>query len=803
MQIRLPNAAEPASSYGAPVQYFTGREPSRQLLARLLATKPKVPVPLVVFHGSSGVGKSALGWRVLAELRGELPEGSAPWFSPAHPCPAVRLDLTHEALTHDPIQALQELRDGLKVECPRFDLALAWLRRKLEAGDGPALWRTEAEALASEAVDGLEDAAPDDLPSAHPARFATTRLAGVLRGTKLGEWFQTKEGCSDFVALRELSPATFSYRFLLERLADDLHKNLPSVSERACRLVVILDSFERIRELSSESAAHEGWVRELYECLGAFTLILVLSRSPLRWAEHDKDWGRAAICEQHALEGLSATEAHAYLQKYGVDDPALREKIQNASADKPGVSLPLSLGLGAQLALEAPLELPDSNVTTEVLLERLLGALPADKRKLVEQLALTPRFDHEAFLACTILASRWEWLLELGFIHPIKDGWYRVSAPVQELIRQRWRQRSGALVSEQEAWLKHWQSRIKTDTDAFSSLTWYHLWCLSPDEALVRWKKLVERERSAGQCRSHIELLAWWEPLHLEIRDPSVLVEAEALAALGTEIALLRTGSAQDNLIRSARCHRRALSGVSEAKAPRLWAMIQSQLGDACTHLKVGDRAQNLARAASCYEGALRVYTRLELSLDAAQTRSRLGGVYADLPTGDRRENLVRAIACHQAALHTYTEEKFPEEWAFVQSQLGRAYSQFPEGEGDREINLARARSCYQAAARIFTQDSHPIEWATLQEHVSLMEWLSGKKDEAKQLLKIALEVFQRLGAQERVEQVEMTLQLWEPQQTTARLHRRPPIKLFLALMVPLAFMLWGALQLILSHQAP
>ena len=789
MQIRLPNAAPSSESEGSLLRHFVGRQAQRERFQKLLAMPSGSALPLVVVHGATGSGKSLLGRRILTELNGALPDRIAPWFPCELRCPAVLLDLRQEALVHDPLCALQALRDSLEIECPRFDLAMAWRHRLQEQGGGPGLWRTEAEALAAEAVEELADYGPDELPSAQPARFATTRLAGLLRGTKLGEWLQSREGGDDFLVLRELPVSAFSYRLVLERLADDLHKNLPKRTSGACRLLVVLDAFERT------NGREDAWVRELYECLAPFSLILVLGRERLDWAKHDSDWGKAKVCEQHPLSGLSADDAEHFLTLSGVDSDTLRGSLC-ALCQQGQTYDPQALGLCADMARtlspKALSELPTTATPFAALLEHFLRALPHDDRGLIEQLALVPHFDREAVRACTMLASRWDWLQALSFLEPVELDWYTFSAPVQEVVRAQKTRKE----SEHETWERHWQGRSKRDTDRFAALAWYHAWCRKPEEALKLWKVLAERERSAEQRRGHAELLAWWELTGLERRKPTKTVEVEALSALGVEVGLSQLGAASQR--RAIWCQKAALNAVDEKKSPQLWAAIQNHLGDAYTRLQDGDRNQNRARAVACYESALRIYTKLELPQQATTVRGRLGGAYLELAHGSRKENLTRAISCHQASLRIYTPEKFPQEWAAAQSDMGYAYTELPSG--NRDANLAQARAYYEAASRIYTEESHPIEWAVLQERISVLEWLQGRKDEARLLLERALEIFQNHGDLERIEHAQNTLQLWEPTPTSPVHRPKPQVAIFLALMIPVAFALWGAIQFLLGR---
>ena len=115
----MPRSLASGRSPSQELRHFTNRDHERCVLGRLLALPPGQPLPVVMFYGVGGTGKSWLLRRLRADWLSELPSalldldpqsGGAPYHT-------------------DYSRALAELRRQLaSVECPRFDLAYSWLR---------------------------------------------------------------------------------------------------------------------------------------------------------------------------------------------------------------------------------------------------------------------------------------------------------------------------------------------------------------------------------------------------------------------------------------------------------------------------------------------------------------------------------------------------------------------------------------------------------------------------------------------------------------------------------------------------
>lgn len=186
---------------------------------------------MVHFYGVGGAGKIQL----LLQLRED---------ARAAGLPAAYLNLEVHPWS-DPALKLARIARELGVECPRFDLALAWVRyREGEDHQSPEFWGSH------------------------------TRLGGT---------------------------------FLLE-LLEALGEGLAERGE-GCRAVLFLDSFEALRgglnAAATESAAY--WVHDLCVWNGRLgpLLVVVAGRDRLRWSTWDSDWAREEWLEQRLVGGLS------------------------------------------------------------------------------------------------------------------------------------------------------------------------------------------------------------------------------------------------------------------------------------------------------------------------------------------------------------------------------------------------------------------------------------------------------------------------------------------------------------------
>jgi CHAT domain-containing protein len=156
---------------------------------------------------------------------------------------------------------------------------------------------------------------------------------------------------------------------------------------------------------------------------------------------------------------------------------------------------------------------------------------------------------------------------------------------------------------------------------------------------------------------------------------------------------------------------RQALTLVTRATHPRLWAALNVELGNSLVQNPRGERGENLEQAIALYQQALAVITREAMPVEWATTMMNLATAYYSRIRGDRAQNLEEAIAAYRQALEVRTREAMPVEWATTMMNLATAY--YSRIRGDRAQNLEEAIAAYRQALEVRTREAMPVEWAT------------------------------------------------------------------------------------------
>jgi hypothetical protein len=126
----MPRPIGTISTPSQELRHFTNRKKERDVVRDLLEKPAGQPLPVVMFFGVGGTGKSWLLRKLRAELPPEMPSALLD-FEPSSGGTPYHTDQS---------RALAELRRQLAdVECPRFDLAYSWLRFQGEMKDEPLL----------------------------------------------------------------------------------------------------------------------------------------------------------------------------------------------------------------------------------------------------------------------------------------------------------------------------------------------------------------------------------------------------------------------------------------------------------------------------------------------------------------------------------------------------------------------------------------------------------------------------------------------------------------------------------------
>ncbi|MEO0644632.1 MAG: CHAT domain-containing tetratricopeptide repeat protein [Cyanobacteria bacterium J06650_10] len=161
-----------------------------------------------------------------------------------------------------------------------------------------------------------------------------------------------------------------------------------------------------------------------------------------------------------------------------------------------------------------------------------------------------------------------------------------------------------------------------------------------------------------------------------------------------------------------------ALEVFTEESFPWAWASVKNNLGNAYSERVRGEREENLEFAIHCYFRALKIRTQQAFPFDWADTQNNLGQVYSNRIYGERAKNLEAAIHCFLSSLQIHTREDSPFTWAQVQNNLGVAY--LYRIYGQTADNLEVAIHSFLAALQIHTRDSTPIDWVQTQNNLGV-----------------------------------------------------------------------------------
>lgn len=728
-----------------PLDWFTDREDQQQAVADHLNAASGAVLPLLVFYGVGGVGKSLLGDRIRQMARRE----SEAFFRTSKALPCIRLDfdarLPESALwQRDPAEVYAAIRRLFDVPCPRFDLAFSVLRHKSGVAPAPThRYLGNAQLAYDGTLTGLELVLSGIPFASFAAKKVIERASPALKQTKAYAYWSDKAD-PDLAVLLDQEPQAIREN-LAARLGADLDENLPErEGDHGCRGIVILDTWEAVTDgdrCRQSDLSPQHWLEALYDSVDS-VLFVVLGRNRLPWDERNPQRWTKTYLDQHYVGGLSREDADKFLSRAGVAEKSVRSIVlgQCANVERDGAEpgyYPLRLALSADIvrrlrADRRPLtagtiQLGSGEIAD--LTDRFLRLLPADEARWIESLCVALRFDRDAAERAYSptpgqkSAALWEKLTDLSFV--IEDraeaGWWFLHAQVRDVLQQKMKADPARLTEEHARLHGIYSARAQTATDTNAFLAWYHRWHLEPEAALREWDALAEDARKAQggtgyDMALHQSLLAWWAPLSLQTHQSPTHIEGSALNIQGIEWRYVSLGDRGSNLVQAIACDKAALRVFTEEQFPTEWATTQNNLGNSYAHRPSDDRAANLAQAIECIEMALRVYTEQRFPVQWAGTQNNLGNAYADIPSGDRAANLAQAIACYKAALRVRTQERFPVQWARTQNNLGTVYRILPSG--NRVANLIQSIECFDMALRVYTEEQFPMEWATTQNNL-------------------------------------------------------------------------------------
>jgi len=633
--------------------HFTNRVEEVSTFERILKIAHDQPIPLLMFYGVGGAGKS---W-MLKRLRQQTQ------------IPTAYLDLDprigDQSWGKDSSRALAEIRRqfGSSIQCPRFDLAYAWLRYHEGRTDEPLFQGSGLLGNTWELIVEAGSAAADDIPGASIVTWVVNKVASPVKDwlSDFGvqDWLASKLGQEDFLTLKSELPSGI-YPQLTKRLLEDLQKNLPENDGCNVKAVVFLDTIESLREDRSSLEkldSAQGWLRDLYHPESGLLLVMG-GRDSLQWGRVNPAFDHSTYLVQKMVSGLSKTDAVQFLENCDITDPAIQNAIlavsldtethSTGSANKSDGYHAYSLGLCADTCHNLlkrsetidPESFDMSSTDTHALAVRFLRSMGGDGTyaEWLKTLSLTPRFDEpsarERFSknAGAEQDAAWKALTSYSFFRETQQsGWFTLHARMREALAEIQQHDNPTLwQSHHVQWHEYWLGLSNNSIDSMASKAWYHTWCTEPNNADAQWKNLAEKTREELRMEDHLTLLDWWTPCEFDTSS-------------GDEVS-------RDQ-------HARAL--VS--------------LGKELLHASLGDRAANIQRAIECYEAALRVRTEQAFPQDWAIIQNNLAIAYRNIPGGDRAANIQRAIECYEAALRVYTKQAFPREHKVVLNGLESA----------------------------------------------------------------------------------------------------------------------------------
>src|SRR5271156_1298200 len=204
----MPRSLRSPDNSSQRLQNFVNREAQLGILKRVLDLPAGQPLPVLMFSGVGGSGKSWL----LRKLREALPAG----------IPAASIDLepsTGGTPYHaDSSRSLAELRRQFAdVDFPRFDLAYAWLRYKEGVKEEPLLRGSGAAAFIFNFITDNASGLVQGVPFLNLLlKQGGWLVKKQLKNSAIEQWLSEVVGQEDFQRLRQAT-AQELYAELTER----------------------------------------------------------------------------------------------------------------------------------------------------------------------------------------------------------------------------------------------------------------------------------------------------------------------------------------------------------------------------------------------------------------------------------------------------------------------------------------------------------------------------------------------------------------------------------------------------------
>ena len=453
MPIQRPSEREQRPSA---LDVFTDREELIAAFELNLEHKKPEEHRVLVFYGDGGIGKTTLLQKLEQLHRQRCPQALM-----------GRLDLAG-ADTTPPDLLLYRLRRRLfpSIPFPSFSLALAEYgrrfhpeqvygsdRKELLQGAGPY-----ADVLAG-GLEVLGQLSGVGLAvSAMKAAATAQRQLSDWVQRRAEPWLQRNQSLSEEQMLAQL-PLQWARDFR-QALSSQLDQGWDdAITYSGPPPLIAFDTYETLWHSGMGKSGRrreprERWLVDLVSELPE-VLWLIGGRDRLSWEEgYDKAWIEA--CEQHLVGQLSEEDARSFLDKRGIKEPAIVEKIIRQA-----VGVPFYLELETQLYDKTPPEERTPEVfggSQQEQIDRLLTHLDASERATLKLLAAFGIWDRELFSqAVTHFATGYPatGAAELGrfwSIEPIGEGRWQLHNEMAHHLQADERQRDQGTFKAAHRW---------------------------------------------------------------------------------------------------------------------------------------------------------------------------------------------------------------------------------------------------------------------------------------------------------------------------------------------------------------
>ena len=391
MPIQRPSEREQRPSA---LDVFTDREELIAAFERNLAHKKPEEHRVLVFYGDGGIGKTTLLQKLEQLHRQRCPQALM-----------GRLDLAGADTTPPDLLLYRLRRLFPTIPFPSFSLALAEYgrrfhpeqvygsdRKELLQGAGPYadVLACGLEVLGQLSGVGLA------VSTMKAAATAQRQLSGWVQ-QRAEPWLQRSQSLSEEQLLAQL-PLQWARDFR-QALSSQLDQDWDdAITYNGPPPLIALDTYETLWHSGMGKSGRrreprERWLVDLVSELPE-VLWVIGGRDRLSWKEgYDQGWSEA--CEQHLVGQLSEEDARSFLDKRGIKEPAIVEKIIRQA-----VGVPFYLELETQLYDKTPA----AERTTEVFggkqqeqIDRLLTHLDACERATLRLMAAFGIWDKELF----------------------------------------------------------------------------------------------------------------------------------------------------------------------------------------------------------------------------------------------------------------------------------------------------------------------------------------------------------------------------------------------------------------------